>query len=719
MSKDLPIDPPLTTSNALHQSKPVKSSAQVATNSILTGRYLTAARIAWLFATVLATMLLVVSTKVALQVELFANILLLAAQVDVAMVQIVANNEFLTSTAFLLVAYGQIAAFFIVGLLLFWRKSNTLMGILTSIMLITVGVGFSPTILFLPIFQPAWHLPVSLLQAILFTSLIWFLYLFPNGRFVPGWTRYLALLWAVFATSWLFLPQLNPHRSATATGLFIFIGWTWTALVAQIYRYLKVSDTTERQQAKWVMAGFVATQLCFSLLVGSSLLGILARLQVGAPGLVQLIAILLGFSAILIPISIGFAILHARLWDIDIIINRTLVYGTLTVIVILIYILTVGALSALFQAQNNILISLIATGLIAVLFQPVHHWLQRVVNRLMFGRRDDPLSILTQLGDVLVKADSPAIILPTYVQIIAQSLKLPYVAVWTRGSENKFKPVAEYGTPLEYVEKMPLYYHNQPVGLLLMAPRAGENEISRTDKLLLEQIAMQTATAANTVRLSKDLQHSRERLVLTREEERRRIRRDLHDELGPSLASQTFKLDQALDLMAVDQQGVMDILQDLKIHNQELVGDIRRLVYELRPPALDELGLVAALQAHTIQYGNTGAMPEIVIEAEPDPLPPLPAAVEVAAYRIALEGITNVIRHARAKTCNVKFLIIDDKQLRVTLLDDGIGFDPDSRAGVGMASMRERAQELGGSFDLTDNHTTVTIFTAVLPLETV
>jgi len=204
-------------------------------------------------------------------------------------------------------------------------------------------------------------------------------------------------------------------------------------------------------------------------------------------------------------------------------------------------------------------------------------------------------------------------------------------------------------------------------------------------------------------------------LVLAGEEERRRIRRDLHDGLGPTLASQTFKLDAALELLETDPHAAADLLLSLKSQNQSLIADIRRLVYALRPPSLDELGLLVALQVHTSQMslGNNGL--KVTIAAAPDPLPPLPAAVEVAAYRIVLEALTNVVRHARANQCQVSLEHTTD-HLSITITDDGRGLSPTTSPGVGLISMRERTEELGGQFTMTRPPTGGTNVTAILPL---
>jgi signal transduction histidine kinase len=182
--------------------------------------------------------------------------------------------------------------------------------------------------------------------------------------------------------------------------------------------------------------------------------------------------------------------------------------------------------------------------------------------------------------------------------------------------------------------------------------------------------------------------------VTAREEERRRLRRDLHDGLGPQLASQTLTIDAISKLLERDTSKSKELLDHLKVQSQAAIQDIRRLVYDLRPPALDELGLVGALREGVKRYGQMAN--RIEITAAPDPLPILPAAVEVAIYRIAQEAITNMIRHTQAEHCRVD-IRAQDNHLDLTIIDDGTGYPAGFHFGVGLNSMRERAEELGGT----------------------
>jgi signal transduction histidine kinase len=218
---------------------------------------------------------------------------------------------------------------------------------------------------------------------------------------------------------------------------------------------------------------------------------------------------------------------------------------------------------------------------------------------------------------------------------------------------------------------------------------------------LLNDIAGHIGVTAHNVfltrdlrRLVEDLQHSREELVKGREEERRRLRRDLHDELGPQLASLKLNLGVARSLVARDPRAAEALLAELGAQSQAAIADIRRLVYDLRPPALDELGLIGAIQEYTQQIGSRDGIQIQLVS--PRTLPALPAAVEVAAYRITLEALANFVRHSQGSNCRVS-IARAGQTIQIEVSDNGQGLPSDLRPGVGLSSMRERAAELGGT----------------------
>jgi signal transduction histidine kinase len=478
------------------------------------------------------------------------------------------------------------------------------------------------------------------------------------------------------------------------------LGALGSAIFGQVYRYRRVSNRVQRQQTKWVVFGIamgLAIFLIVNIVVSATVpvptsAGELSTLMVGA--------VLMYGALLLIPLSIGIAMLRHQLFDVDVLINRALVYGALTACVIGLYVLVVGYLGVLFRTNGNLAISLLATGLVALLFQPLHNRLRRDVNRLMYGERDDPYAVLSRLGQRLEATIAPEAVLPTIVQTVKESLKLPYVAIALR-HKDALNVAASAGIPVDDALRLPLVYQNEMVGQLLLALRAPGESFSPDDLRLLEDLAREAGVAVHAVRLNTDLQRltvdlqrSRERLVTAREEERRRLRRELHDGLGPTLASLAQRLDSTRKLVPRDPDAAVALLDDLKAQVKATIADIRQLAYALRPPALDELGLVSAIREHAAPYDQVDGL-HISMEA-PERLPPLPAAVEVAAYHIALEALTNVARHTKAQSCHIRLSLADGLCLEIT--DDGGGLPKHYHAGVGITAMRERATELGGEF---------------------
>jgi signal transduction histidine kinase len=492
-------------------------------------------------------------------------------------------------------------------------------------------------------------------------------------------------------------------------GLMSAVGTSFAAtafllsVISMILRF-RHSRGKERQQIKWI--AYAGGVMIFAFAAGETIPG---------PELFDDLMWAAGFIGLIgLPVAAGIAILRHDLYDIDLVVNRTLVYGVLTVCVAGVYVLVVGYLGTVFRADNDLLISLVAAGVVAVLFAPLRDRLQRAVNRLMYGERDDPYAVLSRLGQRLEATLEPGAVLPAVAETVATALKLPYAAIELKERDG-FALVTSHGSPTGSPVAVPLVHQHETVGRLLLVPRAGEEGFSPADRRLIEDLARQVATAAHAVRLTSDLQRARERLVTAREEERRRLRRDLHDGLGPQLSSQTLTIDAVRELMRQDPDAAEALLLDLKAQSRDAVADVRRLVYALRPPALDDLGLVGALRA-TAQHASNG--PRVSVEA-PDNLPPLPAAVEVAAYRIAQEALTNVVRHAGASRCVIRLVLDEEAEmLRLEVEDDGRGIGEERGSGVGLHSMRERARELGGGLTVGTPSGRGTVVRARLPLAT-
>jgi signal transduction histidine kinase len=599
------------------------------------------------------------------------------------------------------------------GLLLFLRRSEEWMALLCAFTFVTFGGtlllfdygsgSIAPSL--------ADRAPLRVVALFLFAlgqaSLVLFFYVFPSGRFAPRWTRWSALLVAAYWLAAIFFPALASQAGGW-TAFLVPLFWL-SAAVAQIYRFWRISTPRERQQTKWAVFGLALAMVFLAVTIPINALVVPSSTQndplYGSLNPIFQVALLL------IPIFITIAVFRTRLWDIDILINRTLVYGALTICVVGLYVLVVGYLGALFRTGGNLLISLIATGVVALLFQPLRGWLQRGVNRLTYGQRDEPYLVVAQLGRRLASAPAPEALLPAIIETVAQALKLPYAAIaLKRGDELHTEAV--YGTPVEVALTLPLVYQAETIGQLTLGPRQRGETFTPADRRLLEDLARQVGVAAHAVQLTADLQRSRERLVTTREEERRRLRRDLHDGLGSALSSLMLKLDATDTLLDRDLPAARALLAETRAQMQASVTDIRRLVYDLRPPTLDEWGLVDALREQVAHYALDDV--RVTIEA-PQSLPSLSAAIEVAVYRIALEALANVVKHAHATTCAIRLSLVDNT-LVVEIEDNGLGRATGTHTGVGMTAMRERAAELGGSCVIEDAPPHGTQVRATIPL---
>jgi len=593
---------------------------------------------------------------------------------------------------------GFAIVFFLIALVIFWRAPNTWVGLVISFTLVYLGaVFFTESDDALWRARPDLRWLLAMVYALGYSALMCLFFYFPDGKFAPR-AKHLGMI-AVPLILLIAPFTVNATRGEQpAAGLFV--GSVAVGVAAQIHRYRRLSNRLQRQQTKWVLFGLMSALLVMLIWLFTG-----ANLPPDQPRPERIYFLLFTRALIIIlipllPLSIAFSILRYRLFDIDVIINRVLVYGTLTAVVTALYVFIVGGLGLFLHSTGNLVLALLATGLAAALFQPARQRLQAAVNRLMYGERDDPAALLARLGEHLERTGSPQAALIGIVESVAQALKLPYAAIELG---ERAEMAASYGLPVDETQPFPLIHQGETVGQMRVAPRSSGESLTAKDQRLLETIARQAGAVAYAARLTADLRRSRQRLVIAREEERRRIRRDLHDGLGPVLASQGLKMAAASQLIEEDPAKARRFLDELAAQNEAAVGEIRRLVYDLRPPALDDLGLAGAIRDYATGLQVGAGSPEIDVQAPAAGLPPLPAAIEVAAYRIAAEALTNIARHAQARHGTVAFRLESTgrgKTLRLEITDDGVGLSPESKAGVGLISMRERAEEIGGSLHI-------------------
>jgi signal transduction histidine kinase len=385
------------------------------------------------------------------------------------------------------------------------------------------------------------------------------------------------------------------------------------------------------------------------------------------------------------------ALLRYRLAEIDRLIARTAVYAIMVAGLVGVYVITVVTLGTLLQRMGA---TVFAAALIAIVFAPMREWAQRQVDRLLYGSRRNPYEALSTLSAQMDPGQhqEAETVLDVAVATVANAIRAPYAAIFLPGEET---PVATNGVnPGSALSTIPLSFHGLDRGRLVVAQPGGR--FSPADERFLADLSRQAAAAVHAVLIQRDLQHSREAIITTREEERRRLRRDLHDGLGPTLAAIGLRLEGTRQLIQHDPARAQAMIGDLKQDVRTTLEDLRRLVYALRPPSLDELGLVSALREQASAFACGPGIEALLVEIEAGPeIDGLAAAVEVAAYRIVTEALTNVSRHAQARHCRVRLWLDGDLQLEVA--DDGRGLPEGWRAGVGTHSMVERATELGGS----------------------
>jgi signal transduction histidine kinase len=548
---------------------------------------------------------------------------------------------------------------------------------------------------------------------------------FPGGRLLSD--RWRPVAWA--AVAWVvvvgLVASLTPGDGQLAVGIGSGVEnplgvealrpWNWVveqvapavlmvlavaAATSMTVRFRR-SDGVERAQISWLAYAVVAS------LVLLPLAGLLL------PSLDVVTSLV--FAGI--PLAIGVAVLRYRLYDIDVLVNRTLVYVVLSVALLSVYLVVVAAVSAV-VVGDGAGPSVTAAGCVAVLAAPLRARAQSAVNRLMYGDREDPRAALSRLGRQLEATLTVDEVLPAAVEAVADSLRSPHVAVEAPLLGGR---VAEHGTASPGVPtvRLPLTFAGEALGHLLVQPRPGDVGFSRGDREVLDDLARQVGAAVHGLvqrsaarRLADDLQGSRQRLVVAREDERRRLGRDLHDEIGPRLAGIAMQVDAARAVLSEDPEHAALLLTSVLEQTTAAVDGVRQAAHELRPPALDSLGLVGAIRTHVVTIGHGPV--EITVDA-PTSLPPLPAAVEIAGYRIVLEALNNVLRHAHATHCVVRMFVDPGEALTVSVIDDGDG-TPDERVdGLGLSSMLDRATELGGRCTITGSVHGGTAVVARLP----
>ncbi len=493
------------------------------------------------------------------------------------------------------------------------------------------------------------------------------LFLLPDGRLPsPRWRPWF-VLFAVTSPVFV-LENGNGHSDGTFPDGFLLLpldgAWSalWTAselrwvlsmvvgLAALATRYATGGEVV-RRQLLWVVlaSGFVLAAVAPWALVS------------GTP-------IIVLFAIPVLPAGIAVAVLRHGLLDIRLVIARSVAYVLLSSLVLAGYAVLVLALSGVASAL-----------LVALLALPLWARVQSAVEQVLYGSRGDPARVAAEVGGALQDLSAGLV-------AVRASMRLPYAAL----RDDQDHVLGTSGTPGREVVELPL----GGGATLEVGLRAGERRLSTADARVLAMLSGPLAVAVSATCAARDVQLAREQLVTAREEERRRLRRDLHDGLGTLLTGVVLSADAAANTAASQPSESAARLATVRTDLRTAVNEVRRLVDDLRPAAVDELGLVAALEVRAAQAVRRADGAPLEVRVETDLEGPLPAALEVAAYRIATEALTNIVRHSTATRARIR-VDVRGGALEVEVLDDG-STQPWGR-GVGTTTMRERAEELGGT----------------------
>jgi signal transduction histidine kinase len=444
------------------------------------------------------------------------------------------------------------------------------------------------------------------------------------------------------------------------------------AVVLHLWWRIETTDGEDRVALQW---------LAVTLGVVGIVFGLTAFSANGASGTTPADLALLLY----IPVPVAMVVGVARPDVVDV--RGLVVWGVVACVTVIVYLsLFAGIVSAIDAAGGDP--SPGTLGLIGALlafgFHPTLVVLRGIVDRLLFGDRPNPLEAATHVVDSI--GDDPVLAL----RAIREALVLPYASLRAEG-----RTLATSGTEVTHTRTLPLQLGADTVGEIVVGLRAGDLTLAAADADVLRIVAPLLAQTLRAQTLARDVQASRNAAVTAIEEERRRLRRDLHDGLGPTLSGIAFATDAARNQLGDDPAEADALLERLRADTTAAIGEVRRIVEGLRPPALDELGLLGAVRQHASTLHADGGEPLRVTISAPEALPDLPAMAEVTAYRIVVEALTNVARHAAATRADVE-IGVAGSDLRLSVRDDGLGGD--WRPGVGMSSMRERAEQAGGTF---------------------
>jgi signal transduction histidine kinase len=523
-------------------------------------------------------------------------------------------------------------------------------------------------------------------------------------------------------------PIAVPGLESLAAGPIGTIPWLLglvVLIVAALAPFIRMrrAGGDERQQLKWIAYAVLVSAVVSSAIEFSPFSGAQAAFS---------ISIVLGFG-VAFPVAIGFAILRHHLYDIDIVVSRTLVYGSLAVFITAVYVGIAVGIGTLVGSggKPNLALSILATAIVAVGFQPVRERVQKVANRLVYGKRATPYEVLSQFSSRVAESYAAEEVLARMARVLQEGTGAEAATVWLR-SGQELRPAATHPeaanghAPQAMTDGMlpelpgatrvvAVRHQDEILGALSIIKRRGES-LTPLELKLLDDLAHQAGLVLKNVGLTADLQArleelrlSRQRLVSAQDEERRRLERNLHDGAQQHLVALKVKLGLVEILLARDPDKAKATLTQLKGDADEALDTLRDLARGIYPPLLADKGLPAALSSQARKV----TLP-VVVDAED--IGRYPQEVEATVYFCCLEALQNVQKYAGASQVTVR-LREANGELRFEVTDDGRGFDPDTvKRGAGLTNMQDRLDSLGGCVTLTSQPGHGTSLRGTLPI---
>jgi len=563
--------------------------------------------------------------------------------------------------------------------------------------------GIAPIAIFLPLVFPTGTLLSRRWRLVLWIAIVAMISAFVGNGLSPtaDTTSYIAGVRPVL------LPEpFSAITGALSVAIIVLPLCAIAGIIALVVRYRR-GTADERHQIKWMLAAsaFYAFGFAGSLVPGMLGHNIPILQDVGVLGLV------------LVPVAAAIAVLKYRLYDIDVVISRTLVYGALAAFITAVYVGIVVGVGTLVGSggQPNLVLSIVATAIVAVAFQPVREQLQRVANRLVYGKRATPYEVLSQFSERVAETYGAEEALPKMARVLAEGTGAERALVWLRAG-TLLRPAAAWpesgGAAQEPVrvlgdnmpdlpgdEAVPVQHQGELLGGLTVTKRSGES-LTPIERKLLDDLAHQAGLVLKNVGLTaellarlEDLRASRQRLVAAQDEERRRLERNLHDGAQQNLVAIKVKLGLAEMIAAKDPARAKELLAQLKGDTDEALETLRSLARGIYPPLLAEKGLAAALESQA----RKATLP---VDVEADGVGRFPQDTEAAVYFCVLEALQNVQKYADASRAVVRLSTVRE-ELHFEVNDDGKGFEPATqKMGSGSQNMRDRIDALGGSMEV-------------------